>query len=727
MAEGIIQRAIAGVKYAITGAAPAEWFGPSQPLAPMAPAEVAGRQYDYPVAFNLNIRPRSEEPVGFAKLKALARNSDILRMVMDGQKDKLEAFDWAIKPREKQGGVRGQSDRSVIEIQAQLEYPDRIHDWAQWLRMLLDQLFVLDAVSIYRRRDLGGRPFSLEVIDGATIKVLLDASGRRPMSPTPAFQQILKGVPAVNYTTEQLLYYPQNVRADHAYGFSRVEQIVDTVEIAIERMKSQKAFFTNGNLPEGFFAGDPSWQPDQLKKIEAYWNALMQPSAENRRSAPFMPGGTEWKDIKPAPLQDTFDEWLARLICFTFSTSPQPFLKQAGMGKGSAESEHAAAEAAGLANIMAYVRRVMNRILIEDFGRPDLEFSWIEDREFDPAVKNEIEESQVRTARMTINEARDRNGEEPIEGGDVPLIFTAAGAIKLSDVIDPPEPEPVPAALVPAIDPNAPPETEPVAPLAKAAAGAAERRLTSAIARLLKKKGAEIGAALGDKLGLAKAASMDDHSTRIDGAFDEIDWNWAELGKAVEPIIAGVATTAGKKAVSDLGLFDKATLSKMTANAEAYAQTRAAEMVGRKLVDGELVENGGWSIPSSTRDMIRGRVADAMEQGFSNEDLAKAIREDEAFSKERATVIARTETANADVQGKLSGWKATGIVAGKEWLAAPDCCDECQAYDGMIVALDEGFPEGDPALHPQCRCDVLPVLSDEMPDADEPEDASDEE
>jgi hypothetical protein len=33
--------------------------------------------------------------------------------------------------------------------------------------------------------------------------------------------------------------------------------------------------------------------------------------------------------------------------------------------------------------------------------------------------------------------------------------------------------------------------------------------------------------------------------------------------------------------------------------------------------------------------------------------------------------------------------------------------------NGEKVAIDEEFPEGDPPLHPNCRCDLLPVLAEE--------------
>jgi hypothetical protein len=51
------------------------------PPPPAAPAEVAGRQFDYPAGFNLNSAPRAGEAVGFAELRGLADAWDLLRTV----------------------------------------------------------------------------------------------------------------------------------------------------------------------------------------------------------------------------------------------------------------------------------------------------------------------------------------------------------------------------------------------------------------------------------------------------------------------------------------------------------------------------------------------------------------------------------------------------------------------------------------------------------------------
>jgi hypothetical protein len=72
LTPNIFARLAKATRYAITGASPDAWFGPQQPLAPVAPPEVKGRQFDYAFGANLNYNPRSEGGVSFAELRALA-------------------------------------------------------------------------------------------------------------------------------------------------------------------------------------------------------------------------------------------------------------------------------------------------------------------------------------------------------------------------------------------------------------------------------------------------------------------------------------------------------------------------------------------------------------------------------------------------------------------------------------------------------------------------------
>lgn len=151
---------------------------------------------------------------------------------------------------------------------------------------------------------------------------------------------------------------------------------------------------------------------------------------------------------------------------------------------------------------------------------------------------------------------------------------------------------------------------------------------------------------------------------------------------------------AGTKAATSLGVD---MLDVVSERAKEYASQHAAE-----LIDG---------IDKTTRDVLTDLITQAVSDGWSAADLSDAIASGGVFSEERADMIARTELATAFTEGSISAWEESGVVAGKQWLAAPDCCDICAELDGSVVALDDDFGEvSGPPLHPNCRCDVAPVL-----------------
>jgi SPP1 gp7 family putative phage head morphogenesis protein len=249
---------------------------------------------------------------------------------------------------------------------------------------------------------------------------------------------------------------------------------------------------------------------------------------------------------------------------------------------------------------------------------------------------------------------------------------------------------------------------------------AGRKAMKPVIAAFLAEQAPKIAKQVASSLGLAKAE--DDPKHKIDEALANLDFeDWQALPPQLEEAMTGIAVAGGKDALKQLGLFDDDIVARMTQRATDYAQQRSAEMVGMKYVDGELVPNpdAKWQITEGTREYIRSTVTQAEAEGWSTDQLSTALQDGAAFDENRADMIARTESGMADVAGNVEGWRASGVVDKKEWLAAPDCCDECQDLDGEIVDIDEPFPDGGgdgPPLHPNCRCNVLPVLSDETSD-----------
>lgn len=348
---GFVARVAAGIRYVVTGVGPENFFGPQQPLAPQAQDKTEGRAFDYPVGYNLRIQPRAGEPISFGQLRALADAYDLLRLVIETRKDQLESFGWEIVPKnaEKSGDSLQGAIKAVSEF---LERPNREHTWAQWLRMRVEDILVIDASAVYPRQTRGGDLYALELIDPGTLKRVLDDTGRTPMPPDPAYQQILKGIPAADYSSDQLIYSVRNPRTNRIYGYSPVEQVIMTVNIALRRQMSQLDFYTSGNVPEAIAQVPEGWTAKQTTDFQLWWDSMNEGNMAQRRKMRFIP---TLKDIvfpKKETLKDEYDEWLARIICFAFSISPTALIKQ--VNRASSEQMADTAKEEGLYPLLKF-------------------------------------------------------------------------------------------------------------------------------------------------------------------------------------------------------------------------------------------------------------------------------------------------------------------------------------------------------------------------------------
>ena len=414
-----------------------DWFGPSTPIAPTAPAGVAGRQWDYPAGYNLALEPRPYSPVSFGVLRQLADGWDLLRLVIETRKDQVARLAWSIKPR----GTR-KPDARCDALAAFFMRPDGIHIWTDWLRMVLEELFVIDAPALYCRRTRAGRLAALMPLDGATIKPIIDAWGRTPQPasdggttiwPT-AYQQVLKGFPAVDYSTRDLIYRPRNPRVNRAYGFSPVEQIVTTVNIALRRQLFLTEYYTEGNIPDSLIGVPEGWTPDQIASYQKYWDSYFSGDIGRRRRAKFVPGASakSFVQTKEPELKNAFDDWLARLVCFAFSVSPQALVAQ--MNRATAEVQKTLAEEEGLAPILAWVKALVDDLIAREFDGGDLEFAWTPTETIDPAQQETILSSYTSRGILTLNEARAVLGRDPLPdpAADRPMALTGAGYVALA-------------------------------------------------------------------------------------------------------------------------------------------------------------------------------------------------------------------------------------------------------------------------------------------------------
>jgi SPP1 gp7 family putative phage head morphogenesis protein len=793
--QSFIAQVVAGVSNRVRSIMPNTWFSPNQPLNPIAP-QAEGRQWDYPVGYNLRLVPKEQEGITFPQLRQLGDGYDVLRLIIERRKDQMVNLKWSIRnmdPKKKSD----EEDPRITQLTNFLRVPDGKMPWQMWLRMLLEDMIVCDNACVYPRMDDGPTkpPTKLELVCGDTIKPIIDGTGRTPTAPDVAYQQILKGVPAVDYSADQLIYVPRNRRTNKVYGYGYVEQILMTVNIALRRQISQLQYFTDGSIPNLLITAPKEWTPEQIAKFNKWFQEKMAGDTAARRQATFIPDGSKPFDTKDAVLKDEFDEWLVRVVCFAFSISPTPFVKQ--VNRATAESSQEAATQEGLFPIMQWIKDLMDLLIWKYWGFRDLEFGWDEEEEVDPEVQAKIDDINVRNGTKSIDEIRTKRGDEPI-GMPQMIVTQGMGPVLVSTLVHQATTDPTgekaaaqeaeakaqemsmkfgggnepggggkpaggsgndgsggagagagggkPAGGKPAADAG----KYLGATLKKATKKKVAKRinrdrqsvvqmrkeLTQTLAAELKAMGKATAQMIRDKgfdpkniaLKLAKADPVDptsDQAATVQEILDAVVMDGFDtLSDAAKELLQEIFMDGAVEAMQQLNLVaDADSLDQLNEKALEYAEERGAELVGKQVLDdGTVIDNpdAEYSITQSTLEMLRYDIADAVENGISNEELAAALEESYAFSEDRAETIARTETAFADVGGNMAAYEEANVEK-KQWIVGAGCCDECQALDQEIQPLDQPFSSGDdaPPAHPNCRCDVIPYFDDSGEQADQ--------
>lgn len=251
-------------------------------------------------------------------------------------------------------------------------------------------------------------------------------------------------------------------------------------------------------------------------------------------------------------------------------------------------------------------------------------------------------------------------------------------------------------------------------------------KFTANVVTIKRKEGGVWNLDLGAARLTAKAGD-DEEDEEIEEIILDILKGFQEIVPAVQHELEG--TYLDQAQTMATAMESTVQLSVLNQRALDYARARAAEMVGMKWVDGELVTNPNavWAITDTTRDVLKDLITNAFTQGQTPAELTKSIEQTGVFSAYRADMIASTEMSKATIQGSLGTAKDVGAI-GKQWETSGDhdIDDECNDNeDDGTVAIGDSFSSGDdgPPSHPNCNCALVYITADDPEAADllEPE------
>jgi hypothetical protein len=353
--------------------------------------------------------------------------------------------------------AREELNDEINRVRSFWENPDKANGltFTDWLNIALEEILVIDALAIWPQKTVGGDLYGLQILDGATIKPMLDDRGMRPMTPQAAYQQILYGFPRAEFsansddpkadgefTADDLAYLVRNRRTTSVYGYSPVERALPPADIYLRRQQWIRAEYTDGVMPELMFSTDATWgtNPDLLRAWENILNDDLSGQTEQRKRARLLPTGITpiTNDSYGEKFKDTLDEFLIASICGHFGVQPTEigYTPKGGLGgKGFEEGKAGSAEALGVQPLVNWLNKMITNLSYAYLGMPrELEFRLMPSKRQDDEASARKAQIEVTSAGKTVNERRSDLGLPLLDTpqADMPILVSGSSVYLFS-------------------------------------------------------------------------------------------------------------------------------------------------------------------------------------------------------------------------------------------------------------------------------------------------------
>lgn len=466
-------------------------FGPFSPILPVpvdAPDVEGGlpdpRRFQYETGWNLPVGQPGTEGLGkmvdFGTLQTLADLYSVARTCIQTRKAEIRGLDWDIIPTHEaakayqgdHGAMRDFGERRAEAVKF-FKHPDPDYfSFGSWLDALLEEVFVLDALSLNLRPVrakgmgkglLGSDLGSIELVHGATIRPLLDMHGATPRPPAPAYQQYLYGVPRsdlmtmitqrdideggltgseVNiFASDQLLYLPFVPRRWTPYGFPPVERALIPIMSGLQKQGYQLDYYREGTVPAVYISpGDPNITPSQVRELQDALNAIAGDPAWHHKII-VLPPGSKVDPQRPVDLADQFDEIIMNQVCMAFDVQPMEIgiIPQVSTAvspfaaREMAQASHAVHERKSTKPLLKFLCDIFDNVLHRVCGQDDMKFTFEGlQEEADQAAVTDLVVKQVQYGLRSVDEAREELHLPPwnLDETTGPVVFTQMGPVE---------------------------------------------------------------------------------------------------------------------------------------------------------------------------------------------------------------------------------------------------------------------------------------------------------
>jgi len=462
-------------------------FGPFSPILPVPVDEPPpggempdARRWEFNVGWNLPVgQPGSEgiKLASFGTLRSLADIYSIARTCIQRRKDEIAGLDWDIVPTHEaakayQGDHEAMRDFGQRRAEAVKFFrkPDpNYFTLSSWLKAILEEIFVFDALTLMLkpkrgtglgRGVLGSDLDCIELINGATVRPLLDLHGATPRPPAPAYQQYLYGVPRSDFmtmvtgrdieeagmggdalgafTTDQMLYLPTNPRSFTPYGFGPTEQALIVIMTGLQKQAYQLDYYREGTVPAVYISpGDANITPNQIRELQDALNAYAGDPAWHHKII-VLPPGARVEPQRAQDLADQFDEIIMNNVAMTYDVDPMSLgiipkvstVASPFAAREMAQASRTVHERTSTKPLLKFICDIMNTVLHVIAGQDDMKFTFAGlDEAQDQAATTDLLVKQVQNGIRSVDEARGELELPPwgLPETSGPVVFTQMG------------------------------------------------------------------------------------------------------------------------------------------------------------------------------------------------------------------------------------------------------------------------------------------------------------
>jgi hypothetical protein len=395
------------------------------------------QRWQFPYAYNQTWTPRRYALTPFQTLRMIADVADMCRICIETRKEQIGSLDFDIVTRD--GKQSTGATKGIQLAKAAFARPDKKRTFRTWLSMAIEDILVIDALSVYRRKTRKGDHFSWEVKDGATMLPLLDDGGDTPAPPEVAYRQIIYGRPVKggDTTIDELYYRPRCVRTHTPYGLSPTEAILLTINAALNREMFNLRYYTDGNIPHGLMDAPKDWNKDQIQQFQTYIDEYFSGDLAARRRLKVVANGMSQsvKMMAEPDFTGKYDEWLVKVICAAYAVPPAEVGFTADINKSTSKGQENISYRRGVRPLTGYFEDLFNEMLEFDLGMPEFKAVFSGGESEDELKQAQVDKIYLEMGAKTIDELRIDQGEEPFGGAAAkPFVMTTQGPVFLEDL-----------------------------------------------------------------------------------------------------------------------------------------------------------------------------------------------------------------------------------------------------------------------------------------------------